>query len=390
MKEALIFRWGVSPLFGWGVYGLNLMRHWPRVADGASAWSATRIDEQALAGLSPLELLALRGGLDGSLRLQTALAGRAGTCTQFEGIVLAPLNAMTPPDPQLLGKTTCGVTFIEKTDLPNATEVAAHYALIIAGSTWNEELLRANGVTNVATVLQGVDPTIFHPAPRSGALDGRFTVFSGGKLEFRKGQDLVLLAFRDFARRHPEAVLVTAWNSPWPQFAVTLNGNPRIVPLGFGADGTVNVTEWAVANGIPAGQFIDLGSIPNYRMAGVLREMDVALFPNRCEGGTNLVAMECMACGVPAIVSNNTGHKDLVGTGAPFVLTRQSVVTNNPGGSEGWGESDVEEIVDLLETAWTDREQARRRGAAGAEAMAGWNWRRQIGLLHDAIAPVVV
>ncbi len=389
MKVALIFRWGVSPLFGWGVYGLNLMRHWPRVADGASAWSATRIDEQAFAGMNPLELHALAEGLAGSSRLQSVLGDRAGTCTQFDGIVLAPLSAMAPPDPQLTGKVTCGVTFIEKTNLPGAAEAAAAYSLIIAGSSWNEELLRANGVANVTTVLQGVDPTIFHPAPRSGALEGRFAVFSGGKLEFRKGQDLVLLAFRAFASRHPEAVLVTAWNSPWPQFAVTLNGNSRTAPLAFTAEGTVRTAEWAAANGIPAGQFIDLGSIPNYRMAGVLREMDVALFPNRCEGGTNLVAMECMACGVPAIVSNNTGHKDLVGTGAPFVLTRQQPVSGGAGGTEGWGESDVEEIVELLETAWSDREQARRRGAAGAEAMAGWSWRRQIGLLHDAITPLV-
>ena len=386
MKEALIFRWGVSPLFGWGVYGLNLMRHWPHVADEASAWSSTQIDEQALAGLNPLELRALGEGLMGSANLCTVLAGRAGQSTHFDGIVLNGLNTMAPPDPQLLGRITGGVTFIEKTDLPGAAEAARDYALIIAGSSWNEELLRANGVTNVTTVLQGVDPTIFHPAPRAGALDGRFAVFSGGKLEFRKGQDLVLLAFRAFARRHPEAVLVTAWHSPWPQLAITLNG-PRIAPIPFAASGAVRISDWAVANGIPADQVIDLGGIPNYRMAGVLREMDVALFPNRCEGGTNLVAMECMACGLPVIVSNNTGHKDLVATGAPFVLTRQQPVTGIGGGTEGWGESDVEEMVELLETAWRDRDQARRRGEAAAAALAGWSWRHQIRRLHDALAP---
>ena len=386
MKEALIFRWGVSPLFGWGVYGLNLMRHWPRVADGASAWSSTRIDEQALAGLNPLELRALGEGLAGSAGLCAALAERAGQSTRFDGVVLNGLNTMAPPDIQLTGRITGGVTFIEKTDLPGAADAARDYTLIIAGSSWNEALLRANGVTNVTTVLQGVDPTIFHPAPRAGALEGRFAVFSGGKLEFRKGQDMVLLAFRAFAQRHPEAILVTAWHSPWPQLAITLNG-PHIAPVPFDATGAVRIADWAVANGIPADQVIDLGGIPNYRMAGVLREMDVALFPNRCEGGTNLVAMECMACGLPVIVSNNTGHKDLVATGAPFVLARQRPVPDIGGGTEGWGESDVEEMVEALETAWRDRDQARRRGEAGAAAMAGWNWRQQVGRLHDALAP---
>jgi glycosyltransferase involved in cell wall biosynthesis len=90
-------------------------------------------------------------------------------------------------------------------------------ALIIAGSTWNERILRAHGIVATTTVLQGVDASLFHPAPRSGAIPHRFVVFSGGKLEFRKGQDLVLAAFRAFRQRHPEALLLTAWSSPWSE-----------------------------------------------------------------------------------------------------------------------------------------------------------------------------
>ena len=74
----------------------------------------------------------------------------------------------------------------------------------------------------------------------------------------------------------------------------------------------MNIGPWAVANGLDAGQIIDIGTLPNHAMGRVLQEMDVALFPNRCEGGTNLVAMECMACSLPTIVSANTGHLDLV------------------------------------------------------------------------------
>jgi glycosyltransferase involved in cell wall biosynthesis len=50
-------------------------------------------------------------------------------------------------------------------------------------------------------------------------------------------------------------------------------------------------------------------------MPSVLQEMNVAVFPNRAEGGTNLVAMECMACGLPVILSGNTGHLDLIENG---------------------------------------------------------------------------
>ena len=59
-------------------------------------------------------------------------------------------------------------------------------------------------------------------------------------------------------------------------------------------------------------QVLDLGRVPNAGMPRILRECDVAVFPNRAEGGTNLVAMKCMACGVPTILSANTGHLDLI------------------------------------------------------------------------------
>ena len=60
-----------------------------------------------------------------------------------------------------------------------------------------------------------------------------------------------------------------------------------------------------------------------------LRRADVALFPNRCEGGNNLVAMESIASGVPVILSANTGHLDIIaeiGSDVLFPLVRQGRV----------------------------------------------------------------
>jgi glycosyltransferase involved in cell wall biosynthesis len=123
-------------------------------------------------------------------------------------------------------------------------------------------------------------------------------------------------------------------------------------------------------------------------MGQIVREADVALFANRCEGGTNLVAMECMASGVPTIVSANTGHLDLTATGGCFALRSQRAVkqpTKYYTGVDGWGESDVDEIVALLERLYSDRELARDRAAKGAHAMAKLTWASQIAALLDAI-----
>jgi glycosyltransferase involved in cell wall biosynthesis len=390
MKSPVYFDWGVSTLFGWGVYGLALLRHWQGVS-GSPAFAVGQIQLSSLAGMDPLSLRALADPLIQSDHLRLALEAMPLPRPPLDGILINSLgNQMTGSPPPSAGGmsgsvATTAAIFFENTDLPHAAAISREYAVILAGSSWCEAVLRERGVENVATVIQGVDPSIFHPAPRSGSLADRFAVFSGGKIEYRKGQDLVVIAFRAFAKRHPEAILVTAWHSPWPITAVTINSNPALFPISLTEDGESDISGWIAGNGIGADQFIDLGTIPNHQMARVLREMDVAVFPNRCEGGTNLVAMECMACGIPTILSDNTGHKDLIAADNCYVLSRQSAIILDDRGTQGWGESDVDEIVESLEAVWQQRDESRRRGAMGAEAMAQLSWRRQIGRLHDVL-----
>jgi glycosyltransferase involved in cell wall biosynthesis len=294
-----------------------------------------------------------------------------------------------PHSSRLRADRNVGVVFFEDTHFDaQAVERAQSLDAIVAGSTWNGDVLRAHGLTNVHTVVQGIDPTVFHPAPRSGMFGDRFVVFSGGKLEYRKGQDIVVAAFRRFHERHPEALLVTAWHNHWPQLIADLElaGHVRGIPRA--SNGTLLVGEWLAANGIPVTATVDIGCTPNALMGQIVREADVALFPNRCEGGTNLVAMECMAAGVPTIVSGNTGHLDLTMTGGCFVLRHQGEVhrpTRYFTGVDGWGESDVDEIVALLERLHSDRALARDRAALGATAMSGLTWESQVAALLNAI-----
>jgi glycosyltransferase involved in cell wall biosynthesis len=215
---------------------------------------------------------------------------------------------------KLTSDRNVGFIFFEDTHL-DATALARANAfdLMLAGSTWNAEVLKGYGVNNVHTVLQGIDPTLHHPAAKSRAWRDRFVIFSGGKLEFRKAQDIVIAAFKIFHARHPEALLITAWHNHWPQFmrGIETTGNAIGLPA-VGRDRRLNISAWLQQNGLPANSFIDIGVVPNYLMPRVVREADAAVFPNRCEGGTNLVAMECLACGIPTVLSANTGHLDLI------------------------------------------------------------------------------
>ena len=93
-----------------------------------------------------------------------------------------------------------------------------------------------------------------------------------------------------------------------------------------------------------------------------------------------------MASGVPTIISNNTGHMDIIDDKWCYPLTKQTPI-NEPG-AEGWGESTVDEIVFALEGVYEDREDAKEVGLEAAKFIRSkYTWPKAIehlsGLLLD-------
>jgi glycosyltransferase involved in cell wall biosynthesis len=309
----IVIDWDVSAFTGWGVNGLNLALEWARLGiDAATLQPVNR----AKLGVDPLRMAVLRPFLEASALARGEPARPGDVRMVALGNGLAPGPALRRND-----KARVGVVFFEEPLPADAKRRAKDYDVIVAGSQWNKRVLNDAGIDSVVVIYQGVDRSIFHPAPKRGLFKDRFVIFSGGKAEPRKGQDIVVKAFRIFAKLHPEALLVTAWHSPWPQIA-----------------GGMDLDLSSVAD-----QVIDAGPVPNTAMAPVYRECDVGLFPNRCEGGTNLVAMECLACGVPAILSPNTGHLDIGDQpGAQWLVWQTRC-------EKQWGESDIDEIIVNLE-----------------------------------------
>ena len=385
----VLFCWGVSSYFGWGVYGLNLMLNW--AADERLGVTCLRPIAADQLDLDPLEYHALEPALRRSAAMQAGLRALGGRAVTSAHLVLHSLHnglarSRAAFDVDVTGTPQVAVAFLDDTDLgPDAAARLGEYALVVAGSRWNRQLLQEAGAPAVELVLQAVDPAHFHPAPRRGLLKDRFVVFTGGKLEYRKGQDLVLRAFRIFAARHPDALLLTGWGSPWPGLAASLAQCHGIEAPVLREDGSLDVPGWAALNGIDPGQVFDIGVVPNRGMPRILREADIAVFASRAEGGTNLVAMECMACGVPTVLSANTGHLDLLEEDAAIPLTRQAAL---PGASRrGWGESDVDEMAAMLEDAYDNRDALRARGARGAAFMETLTWPGQMTKLGALVTP---
>jgi glycosyltransferase involved in cell wall biosynthesis len=389
-KKTVLFSWGVSSYFGWGVYGVNLILNWSLRGDidVSSIWPI-KLEQVAV---NPIEMQLFEPAAKRSEEVYQYIRSTTEPVVKLNHPLLAALGndlvnwLEDPALPEITGSPNIGVIFSENTHFSNtACERANKYSLIIAGSNWNRDVLVANGIDHVTVVLQGVDTTYFHPAPKLGLFQNRFVVFSGGKVEYRKGQDLVVQAFKIFAERHPDALLLTAWNSPHPDSAKTLNENSPIHPLQFEADGFPDLLRWTTENGIPEQKVIHLGTISQMHMPRIVRETDVALFPNRAEGGTNLVAMECMACGIPVILSANTGHLDLIQERNCYPLETQGRIEKI--GFDGWGESNIEEIVANLEAVYANRQEAAARAQRGAALLSGMSWKTQLNRLALTLRP---
>ena len=374
--------WPVSVTSGWGTYGMNLTLQLLR----NPAWEVALLAPPSISEIiNPLHkslLLPVVEKQKDFHKLVTANSDKQINCNFPVLYALGNNLASSGIENQITSDCQVGVIFFEDTRITaEALEKAKKYSTIVAGSNWNADVLRNCGLTNVAMVNQGIDPTIFHPAPKSNLFGDRFVIFSGGKLEYRKGQDIVIAAFKRFHTKHPEALLLTTWHNFWPQYMLGMEQTGNVTGLpNINRDGSLGISQWLAANGLPIDSFIDIGLIPNHLAGQILREADAAVFTNRCEGGTNLVAMESMACGIPTILSANTGHLDLIYSNICYPLSHQGRVkpTAHFPGVEGWGESDVDEVVQALEQIYTNREEAKNRGLAAANFMLDWTWEKQV------------
>jgi len=292
-----------------------------------------------------------------------------------------------PMAPEIRGRRNLGYSFFEHTILPGKSldNARRHFDMIVAGSTWCEEILRHHGLGQTVTVCQGVDPAIFNMYENQKSFfENRFVVFSGGKLEFRKGQDLVIRAFRVLQERHEDVLLVNAWFNHWEDSLRSMAASPHIEFVYSGGDHCAAVNRLLAANGIALDKVITLPAKPQTLMARIYKNTDCGLFPNRCEGGTNLGLMEYMACGKPAIVSNSSGHRDVANDGNALLLKNLRPLTMTLGGNATtvWDEPALDEIIEALEWAYQHREALGDIGQAAGWSMQEFSWAAAAARFH--------
>lgn len=159
----------------------------------------------------------------------------------------------------------------------------------------------------------------------------------------RKGQDALIRAMPEIARRVPGAVLVVVGGGPYRR---TLEGLAR----------RYGVADRVIFSGrIPADEIVD-----HHRMA------DVFAMPCRTRGGgldvegLGIVYLEASACGVPVVAGRSGGAPETVRDG------RTGLVVDG---------TSRREIVDAVAGLLEDRPRASSMGLSGRRwVLENWRW----------------
>lgn len=257
-------------------------------------------------------------------------------------VIFQPLadSNFTPSAP--LGKRNVAMSFFEFELGPDAKANADKFETVFVGSTWCQQRCVEAGILNTRVLIQGVDGDIFKPQPPREP-DGTIRIFSGGKFEYRKGQDLVIAAFREFVKLHPEAHLVCAWFNPWPQLMIAAVCDKRCAlnPKASGRNQEEYLASLLIVNGIPRENFTILPQLSHAALAREMANTDFGLFPNRCEGGNNLVMQEYAGVRGKIVANVKTGHADI-----REAVTHHIRATDD---ANKWAAQSIGDILDAME-----------------------------------------
>jgi len=175
-----------------------------------------------------------------------------------------------------------------------------------AASTVVRDQLIASGIPKekIWVVGYGADPNIFHSRDR--IRPERFRIVFAGQIGLRKGVSTLLAALRQLNRPDWEMYFYGGV-APEAQHDLSsyLGSSPTTfhVPLGASRWFSPANSNWS--------RLFFKGSLPQRALANAFRRASVLVLPS-LEEGFGLVVPQALNCGLPCIVSDRVGGKDLI------------------------------------------------------------------------------
>lgn len=199
--------------------------------------------------------------------------------------------------------TPIGRPFLEKMHLFTATAPVATGGLFSLADM--DRPFDRHMVENMRYIPLGVDLKKFKPVKKRTPLNGQGTktILYLGRVEKRKGSDLLLKAFAELVKQKPEAHLVIAGDGPLA---------PKLKT------------------------YVKFENVPNVHFPGyvteeekihLLQNADLACFPSPYGEGYGIVILEAMATGTPMLAGNNIGYRQAMkGRGRMGLIDPESTV----------------------------------------------------------------
>ncbi|MCK4822452.1 glycosyltransferase family 4 protein, partial [bacterium] len=261
------------------------------------------------------------------------------------------------PQLHLRGKKNVGYMFYEATIMEDDfVDALKGYDIIATGSDWNSQVCRDHGIKNVVTIHQGIDLKLFRHQPKQFFGD-KFVIFSGGKLEHRKAQDIVAYVVGKMQKKYPDVLLVTNWGNLFKSKESSQEDFNKI-------------RDYLIPDQTIMTEIISQSELVKY-----IGESDIGFFPNRSEGGTNLVMMEYMACSKTVVANTARGQADVLDDEHAYCIS-------------GKTEDDlIDEAIEALEWAYINREAVKEKGFKARKAMEKFTWQKTakefVGLFNE-------
>lgn len=221
------------------------------------------------------------------------------------------------------------------------------YDQVIVPSKHNRELFSRHH-DNVSVVPLGFDRNIWHPCVREP--NPRFRFHAGGSLWNRKGLDLVLQAFLDLGLDAELHLKVAPHCQDMPKIA----GRHDI---------TVH-RQW----------------MAEQELVAWVRQADCWVAPSRGEG-FGLLPLQAMACGIPTIMSDTSGHKEYQRFATSVVTVSQAPAPD--GGS--WDEPDLGELREAMRWVYENAPKARTDALSMQSLISQYSWHNASQRLLDAL-----
>src|SRR5947199_4562884 len=193
---------------------------------------------------------------------------------------------------------------------------------------------RGSDPAKLKILPRGLDTELFHPARRSAAFLEKFGTRNGdvrllyvGRVSREKDLDLLATAYRHLRNEGLPIQLFVVGHGPYAE---------------------------ALAKSLPEACFT--GCLVGTELATAYASADIFVFPSTTDTFGNVI-LEAQACGVPVIVSDSGGPKELVEDGMNGLITRSRDVEDfarairalvtDPALRERMGESARNRVIDL-------------------------------------------